>query len=38
MIYQGEIRLDGMPQEFRTTSDPVVHQFIRGLAEGPMVL
>jgi phospholipid/cholesterol/gamma-HCH transport system ATP-binding protein len=38
MIYQGEIRLDGTPQEFRTTSDPVVHQFIRGLAEGPMVL
>ena len=38
MIYQGEIRLDGTPQEFRTTSDPVVYQFIRGLAEGPMVL
>jgi phospholipid/cholesterol/gamma-HCH transport system ATP-binding protein len=38
MIYQGEIRLDGTPEEFRTTSDPVVHQFIRGLAEGPMVL
>jgi len=38
MIYQGEIRLDGTPEEFRTTSDPIVHQFIRGLAEGPMVL
>lgn len=38
MIYQGEIRLDGTPDEFKNTSDPVVHQFIRGLAEGPMVL
>lgn len=38
MIYQGEIRLDGTPDDFRTTSDPIVYQFIRGLAEGPMVL
>lgn len=38
MIYQGEIRLDGTPDTFRHTEDPVVRQFIRGLAEGPMVL
>lgn len=38
MIYQGEIRLDGTPADFKTTSDPIVYQFIRGLAEGPMVL
>lgn len=38
MIYQGEIRLDGTPKTFRETDDPIVQQFIRGLAEGPMVL
>lgn len=38
MIYQGEIRLDGTPDVFRETEDGVVRQFIRGLAEGPMVL
>ncbi len=38
MIYQGEIRLDGTPETFRQTEDPIVQQFIRGLAEGPMVL
>lgn len=38
MIYQGQILLDGTPHEFRNAADPVVHQFIRGLAEGPMVL
>lgn len=38
MIYQGEIRLDGTPNDFKTTSDPIVYQFIRGLAEGPMML
>ena len=38
MIYQGNIRLDGTPDDFRRTADPVVQQFIQGLAEGPMVL
>ena len=38
MIYQGEILLDGTPHEFRSTDHGVVRQFIRGLAEGPMVL
>ena len=36
MIYQGTIRLDGPPQAFRDTHDPVVHQFVNGLPEGPM--
>lgn len=38
MIYQGEVRLEGTPKEFRATADPVIQQFIRGLAEGPMIL
>ena len=38
MIYQGEIRLIGTRQDFRRTPDPVIQQFIHGLAEGPMVL
>ena len=36
MIYQGSIRLDGPPQAFRDSDDPVVHQFVNGLPEGPM--
>ena len=36
MIYQGRIRLDGTPDEFRTSEDAVVHQFVNGLPEGPM--
>ncbi|MSP91927.1 MAG: ATP-binding cassette domain-containing protein [Myxococcales bacterium] len=38
MIYQGEVRMDGTPEQFRNTDDGVVRQFIRGLAEGPMVI
>ncbi len=38
MIYQGNIRLDGTREDFRATDDPVVRQFIHGLAEGPMQL
>jgi len=38
MIYQGKIRLDGTPAAFRSSDDPVVHQFINGLAEGPMLV
>ena len=36
MIYDGDIRLDGTPQEFRASDDPVVSQFINGRADGPM--
>ncbi len=36
MIYQGHIRLDSTPEGFRTSDDPVIHQFVNGLPEGPM--
>lgn len=36
MIYQGTIRLDGTPDAFRTSPDPIVRQFIEGRPEGPM--
>lgn len=35
-LYKGTLRLVGTPQEFERSSDPIVHQFIRGIAEGPM--
>ena len=36
MIYQGRIRLDGPPQTFRASTDPVVDQFVNGRPTGPM--
>jgi phospholipid/cholesterol/gamma-HCH transport system ATP-binding protein len=36
MLYHGVVRLLGTPAEFRAASDPVIHQFINGLAEGPI--
>ena len=36
MIYKGTFRKIGTPAEFRATDDPVVRQFVNGLAEGPM--
>lgn len=36
MLYKGKIRLVGSPEEFRSSSDPVVQQFIAGLPDGPM--
>lgn len=36
MLYKGNVRLLGTPREFREADDPVVQQFIRGEAEGPM--
>ena len=36
MLYKGELRMDGTPDQFRRTDDPVVRQFIEGLPEGPM--
>ena len=36
MIYQGEILLDGTPKEFRASDNPIVHQYVNGLPEGPM--
>ncbi len=36
MLYKGNVRMLGTPDEFRTTDDPVVRQFIEGRAQGPM--
>lgn len=36
MLYKGKVLLDGPPATFRTTTDPVVRQFIEGRPEGPM--
>ncbi len=36
MLYKGQVRILGTPDELRSTSDPVVQQFISGRAEGPM--
>jgi len=36
MLYQGEVRLLGTPDEFKASSDPIIDQFIHGRAEGPI--
>jgi len=36
MMYKGKIILEGSPREIRESRDPVVHQFINGLAKGPI--
>ncbi len=36
MLYKGKVRMMGRPDDFQQTDDPVVRQFIRGEAEGPM--
>ena len=36
MMYQGKIIAEGSPQEIQNTTHPVVHQFINGLAKGPI--
>lgn len=38
MLYKGEFVLDGPPETFRNSPDPIVQQFIQGLPEGPMDL
>ena len=38
MLYKGAVRLIGTPDDFRRSEDPIVHQFIRGEATGPMDL
>jgi len=35
-LYKGRVRLDGPPEAFRSSDDPVVKQFIRGEPTGPM--
>lgn len=36
MLYEGRILACGTPEEIRTSSDPIVQQFIEGRALGPM--
>jgi phospholipid/cholesterol/gamma-HCH transport system ATP-binding protein len=36
MLYQGKIIAQGTPEEIQKRDDPVVHQFINGLAHGPI--
>lgn len=36
MLYEGRILACGTPEEIRTSSDPIVRQFIEGRALGPM--
>ena len=38
MLYQGKIVIDGPPDELKNSDNPVVQQFLRGDAEGPMEL
>ncbi len=35
-LYKGNLRLVGSRDDFRQSDDPIVQQFTRGLAEGPM--
>lgn len=36
MLYNGKIIKSGTPDEIKNTKDPIVHQFINGLAQGPI--
>ena len=36
MLYQGKIIAEGTPEEIQNSNHPVVHQFINGLAQGPI--
>lgn len=36
MLYEGEIILEGSPEVFRTSEDPVVRQFVEGRLDGPI--
>jgi len=36
MLYKGEVKLLGTPEDFRKSADPVVQQFITGNPSGPM--
>jgi phospholipid/cholesterol/gamma-HCH transport system ATP-binding protein len=37
MLYQGKIIEDGTPDQFRASDNPVVHQFVTGTTEGPIM-
>jgi phospholipid/cholesterol/gamma-HCH transport system ATP-binding protein len=37
MLYQGKIIQEGFPDQFRASDNPVVHQFVTGTTEGPIM-
>jgi len=36
MLYRGEVRILGTPEDLRQSDDAVVQQFINGRSAGPM--
>lgn len=38
MLYEGKVIAHGTPEDIRHSTDPVVHQFIWGSAEGPIAI
>jgi len=36
MLYDGEFRLVGTPDDFKKSDDPVIRQFVEGTSEGPI--
>jgi len=36
MLHEGKIISSGTPEEIQNSDDPIIHQFINGLAEGPL--
>ncbi len=36
MLYQGRIIFTGTPDQVRASGDPIVNQFVEGIAEGPL--
>lgn len=38
MLYKGEVKLIGTPEDFRGAEDPIIQQFINGRADGPIEL
>jgi phospholipid/cholesterol/gamma-HCH transport system ATP-binding protein len=36
MLYQGQIIAEGTPSEIQNSDHPIVHQFVNGLAHGPI--
>jgi len=36
MLYQGQIIEEGSPEEIQNSTNAVVHQFVNGLANGPI--
>ncbi len=38
LLVRGKVYMEGSPQEFRNTADPLVRQFLQGGREGPLTL